>query len=83
MKKLILALPLLALACSPESMLTPDECKVERVRKETTFTIGEAVTTESSYKVTMQDGRVFYITEEQALAAQADPVKACRELGAL
>lgn len=83
MKKIILVLPLLALTCSPESVLTPDECKVEKAQRSETWTIGETVTTESNYKVTMQDGRVFYITEEQALAAQADPVKACRELGGL
>lgn len=81
MKTLIATLSTLALlACSPESILTPEDCKVERVRKETTFTIGDTPSRESSYRVTMADGKVLYITEAEALAAQADPVAACQEL---
>jgi hypothetical protein len=84
MRHAITGLWLLALAaCSPESIMTPDECKIEKARKEVTLSIGapgDTVAAETKYRVTVEDGRVFEITEAEAIAAQADPVAACREL---
>lgn len=84
MKTLTATLSTLALlACSPDSILTPDDCKIERVKRVETMTIGapgDTITTRASYRVTMEDGRTIYITEAEALAAQADPVAACQEL---
>lgn len=81
MTRIIATLTILAImACSPESILTPEDCKVEKVKRAETWTIGETVTTEATYRVTMADGRQFDITEAEALKAQADPVAACQEL---
>lgn len=83
MKHLCYLALLTLLACSPESILTPEDCKIERVKRVETMTIGapgDTITSRTSYRVTMADGRTLYITEAEAIAAQADPVAACREL---
>jgi len=75
---------LFAVACSPESMLTPESCRVKSVRRVHTLTIRfDGDTTQAPvadrYIVTMEDGIRFDLSEAEAIEAQQNPERACKE----
>lgn len=82
--KILPLILLFLIACSPESILTPDECKVESIIQEKTYVIdmsgGESEPEPDVYIVTMSNGRKFTLTEQEAIDAMLDPEKACAEI---